>query len=84
MSEDEVWRREPETVESPCIKVCIIDQTSGLCLGCYRSADEIAAWGAMTPDARRAVMAELPARAPLVKPKRRGGRAGRLARGEER
>ena len=31
----------------------------------------------MTPEARRAVMAELPGRAPLVKPKRRGGRAAR-------
>jgi predicted Fe-S protein YdhL (DUF1289 family) len=36
----------------------------------------------MTPEARRAVMAELPARAPLLR-QRRGGRAGRLARGQD-
>ena len=34
----------------------------------------------MTPEARRAVMAELPARAERLKPARRGGRAGRRER----
>lgn len=72
---DEVWRR--EAVESPCVKVCLLHPTAGLCIGCYRTAGEIAAWTAMTPEARRAVMAELPARAPLVRGIRRGGRAGR-------
>ena len=72
---DEVWRREP--VESPCVRVCVVDRASGHCLGCYRTVEEIAAWGSMTPEARRAVMAELPGRAHLVRPVRRGGRAGR-------
>ncbi|CAM3370437.1 DUF1289 domain-containing protein [Paracoccus nototheniae] len=48
--------------DSPCIKLCRIDPVSDLCLGCWRRLDEIAAWGTMTPEARRAVMAELPAR----------------------
>ncbi len=69
---DETWRR--EAVDSPCIKLCVVHPEARLCMGCYRSIDEIAAWSAMTPDARRAVMAELPARAHLVKPARRGGR----------
>lgn len=73
---DEVWRREP--VESPCIKVCVLHPAAGLCIGCYRTAGEIAAWTTMTPEARAALMAELPARAPLVRGTRRGGRAGRL------
>lgn len=72
---EEVWKR-PE-VESPCIKLCVTHPESGLCMGCYRSLSEIARWSAMTPDERRAVMADLPARAPLVKGKRRGGRDGR-------
>ena len=58
---DEVWRR--EEVESPCVKVCVMHPTAGLCLGCYRSLEEIAAWSSLTPEARRKVMAELPARA---------------------
>ncbi|MCV2881522.1 DUF1289 domain-containing protein [Actibacterium sp. XHP0104] len=72
---DEVWKR--DEVESPCVKICVIEPKSRLCTGCLRSLDEIAAWGRMTPDARRAVMAELPARKPLLT-QRRGGRAGRL------
>ena len=75
---DEIWRR--ETVESPCVKVCLLHPQAGLCIGCYRTAEEIAAWPRMSPEARRAVMAELPSRAPRVRGGRRGGRAGRLAR----
>jgi predicted Fe-S protein YdhL (DUF1289 family) len=75
---DEVWRR--EAVQSPCIKLCVLHPEARLCLGCYRSIDEIAAWPGMSPEARRAVMADLPARAARVKPTRRGGRAGRRER----
>ncbi|MCV0441173.1 MAG: DUF1289 domain-containing protein [Hydrogenophaga sp.] len=31
-------------VPSPCISVCQIDATSGLCRGCYRTLDEIRLW----------------------------------------
>jgi len=75
---EEVWRR--EEVESPCVKVCLVHPATGLCIGCHRTVEEIAAWSTLTPEARRAVMAELPARAERAKPPRRGGRAGRLAR----
>ena len=64
-------------IESPCILVCSIDLKTGFCFGCGRTRDEIADWIAMSPDQRRAVMAELPGRAQLVRPVRRGGRAGR-------
>jgi predicted Fe-S protein YdhL (DUF1289 family) len=42
-------------VPSPCISVCRIDAATGLCEGCARTLDEIAAWGALDDDARRAV-----------------------------
>ena len=51
-----------EVVASPCINVCVIDQTSGLCAGCYRTLDEIAAWIDLSPAARRAIVEELPLR----------------------
>ena len=38
---DEVWSR-PEP-QSPCRKVCVIHPESGLCIGCLRTIDEIAA-----------------------------------------
>ena len=75
---DDVWKR--QEIESPCIKVCVIQSPSRLCTGCLRSIDEITAWSRMTPEDRRLVMAALPSRARLLQ-HRRGGRAGRLARG---
>ncbi|HLX29328.1 MAG TPA: DUF1289 domain-containing protein [Casimicrobiaceae bacterium] len=42
-------------VASPCISVCRIDDATGLCVGCFRTLDEIAAWGALDDEARRVV-----------------------------
>jgi len=42
-------------VPSPCINVCRMDAASGWCAGCLRTIDEIAAWGAMADDDKRAV-----------------------------
>jgi hypothetical protein len=75
MSDDEVWSR--SEIESPCVKICLIHPEARICIGCHRSADEIAGWSRMTPEARRAVMAELPGRSSLLA-RRRGGRAARL------
>ena len=47
---------------SPCTSVCEMDARTGLCRGCCRTLDEIAAWSVLDDEARRAVMAELPAR----------------------
>jgi predicted Fe-S protein YdhL (DUF1289 family) len=49
-------------IETPCIKLCIIDTHIKLCRGCGRSANEIAQWSTMVPAQRRSVMDELPAR----------------------
>jgi len=74
---EEIWaRREPD---SPCVKLCTIHPAEGLCIGCYRTLAEIAAWSAMTPAERRQIMADLPSRAPRLQ-KRRGGRAARVER----
>ena len=48
-----------EPVPSPCISVCRMDAQTGLCAGCYRTLDEIAAWGGMDDDTRRALWREL-------------------------
>ena len=47
---------------SPCTKVCILDVHTGLCRGCGRTRDEIATWGLMDEDKRRAIMTGLGAR----------------------
>ncbi len=71
---DDIWKR--DEIDSPCVQVCVLHPEAGICVGCYRSAAEIARWSAMTPDERRAVMAELPGRSGQLA-RRRGGRAGR-------
>jgi len=80
---DEIWQR--NEIESPCVKVCVLHPTEKLCMGCYRTGAEIAAWSRFTPGQRREVMDALPARASRVesaRPPRRGGRAGRLGKDE--
>jgi predicted Fe-S protein YdhL (DUF1289 family) len=72
---DDIWRRDEP--ESPCVKICVVHPEVGLCLGCYRSLDEIAAWSRMTPEARRAVLSELPARAERLALRRRRRRPRR-------
>lgn len=46
-------------VSSPCIGVCTIDPSRGLCLGCWRSIDDIVGWGGFSEPRRLAVMAVL-------------------------
>jgi len=48
-------RADEMPVPSPCISVCRIDAASGLCVGCLRTLDEIAAWGSLDDAARRMV-----------------------------
>ena len=74
---DEVWKR--DEIQSPCVKLCVVHPEERICVGCLRSMEEIATWSRLTPQARAAVMADLPARAPRLA-KRRGGRMGRLDR----
>ena len=45
----------PAGAPSPCVNVCRIDETTGLCLGCRRTIEEIAAWSTMSDDCKLAV-----------------------------
>lgn len=42
-------------VTSPCISICFLDE-SDVCLGCYRSAQEITDWSVFTHRERKAAM----------------------------
>jgi predicted Fe-S protein YdhL (DUF1289 family) len=74
---DHIWKR--DEIDSPCIKVCVVDPTQRICTGCYRSIDEITIWSRLSPEARKLVMQDLPNRAARLST-RRGGRAARLKR----
>ena len=73
-----VWTR--DEIESPCVQVCILHPEARICLGCYRTGDEIAAWSRLSPEQRRQIMDDLPDRAANLPKTRRGGRAARLKR----
>ena len=49
-------------IQSPCIKVCVMNPAAGICSGCGRTLDEIARWGMMSDAERARVMQELPQR----------------------
>ena len=43
------------TVASPCIRNCCLDDDD-ICLGCYRSLDEILLWGGASDDEKMEVL----------------------------
>ena len=58
-------------VPSPCISVCRMDSDSGLCVGCFRTIEEIIAWGRQSDNDKRAVwrlITERAGLAPALKP----------------
>jgi uncharacterized protein len=64
---------------TPCVRICVVDPVSALCVGCGRTVAEIAAWSTMLESERRAVMAGLEARLKEARSRaRRGGRVGRV------
>lgn len=48
-----------EAVASPCISLCEMAPNTGLCRGCLRTLDEIAAWASASDDYKRAVWLEI-------------------------
>jgi predicted Fe-S protein YdhL (DUF1289 family) len=60
----------PKPIATPCVKVCVVDGESGLCLGCYRDLAEVAGWARLSEDARARIMAELPSRRGRIRPEK--------------
>ncbi len=75
---NDVWKR--DEIESPCVKICVMDEKSGLCMGCGRTRFEIAGWSQLEPTERRSIMNTLEERLESLKPQRRGGRKARIPR----
>jgi predicted Fe-S protein YdhL (DUF1289 family) len=42
-------------IQSPCISVCRMSENSGLCMGCFRTRDEIADWSSAGDDGKRGI-----------------------------
>ena len=44
-----------QPIKSPCIEVCALDDHN-VCIGCYRTADEIIDWFAASDDRKRVIL----------------------------
>lgn len=53
---------ESAEIASPCTKVCVMDQKSGCCVGCYRTLEEIAGWSEYSTAEKLAVLERVKAR----------------------
>ena len=53
---------------SPCINVCTLDSENRLCLGCFRSIDEISLWSRISNDERLNILAAARQRRAQLKP----------------
>ena len=62
----------PAPIKTPCIKVCVVDGESGLCMGCYRKLSEVAGWARLSDAERERIMAELSDRRSLIRPEKLG------------
>ena len=62
----------PPPLKTPCVKVCVVDGESGLCLGCYRRLSEVAGWAKLGDEDRARIMAELPSRRSRIRPEKLG------------
>lgn len=56
-----------ESISSPCNRVCVVNPTARICVGCGRSLDEVARWVALSEAERKSIMAQLPARLAVLK-----------------
>ncbi|MCX8004407.1 MAG: DUF1289 domain-containing protein [Burkholderiaceae bacterium] len=54
--------RAPAAVASPCVAVCRMNPATGLCEGCLRTLEEIAAWSGLSDEEKRAVLQRVAAR----------------------
>lgn len=51
---------------SPCINVCVMNAASGLCDGCLRTLDEIAAWSCASDEQKHSIWQRIAQRRELA------------------
>ncbi len=43
-------------VMTPCVGICSLDPDTDLCMGCWRTRDEVASWAMAGDDLRRQIL----------------------------
>ncbi|WP_417468929.1 DUF1289 domain-containing protein [Maricaulis sp.] len=49
-------------IKTPCVKVCFVDPAAGLCVGCFRTLEELGRWTKYSDAERETLLATLPQR----------------------
>ena len=45
-----------KNLPSPCVSICKLNKSTGLCEGCFRTKNEIALWASMNNDERLSLL----------------------------
>lgn len=59
-------------VDSPCQKICTLDEETGYCKGCFRTVAEVAGWLTYTDEQKQEVLECLAQRRGFVIPAKAG------------
>ena len=51
-----------QPIKTPCVKVCFVDPKAELCVGCFRTMEELGRWTRYNDAERSEILAELPER----------------------
>lgn len=54
------------TTGTPCVRICKLDEESGLCQGCYRNLEEIEKWSEYTDEQKEQLMVAIDIRKELL------------------
>lgn len=49
-------------IKTPCVQVCFVDPAAGVCVGCFRTMEELGRWTKYSDGEREAILAALPQR----------------------
>lgn len=51
-------KKETNVIISPCVGICALDEND-VCVGCFRTGEEISEWGGMSNVEKRSVLASV-------------------------
>lgn len=66
MSDFCTYDKNGRTTGTPCVRICKLDETSGVCAGCFRTLEEIEEWSRYTDDQKRQLMVAINIRKELL------------------
>ena len=64
------------SVASPCVNICKMDAENAICVGCFRTLDEIAQWNRADDGRKRAILAAVEKRRAVSAPNGANVRGG--------